>query len=230
MLRIAPNGETASFAKARSDFVISPRDDSVAISSLPNGSYQEIPGRQDDLSRQGERSEVSVWSSEASVFKSFRLGGRPERLLFCFCPRYRDVPQDESASSLGLMSAARQTMGLRGERVAERWLGVHGWEIAERRFRNGHRDIDLVAIKREGDGRTVAFVEVKTRASADFGGPLSAVDWRKQRELTRSAKVWMSRFQKPGDTFRFDVIGVILGAENVRVQHVENAFLIPSKN
>ena len=128
------------------------------------------------------------------------------------------------------MSAAKQTMGLKGERVAERWLTVHGWEIAERRFRNGRRDIDLVATRPEGDGRAVAFVEVKTRASADFGGPVSAVNWRKQRELCRSAMVWMSRFQKPGDTFRFDVIGVILGQENVRVQHVENAFLIQNKS
>jgi putative endonuclease len=122
-------------------------------------------------------------------------------------------------------------MGIRGERVAEKWLHVHGWQIAERRFRNGHRDIDLVAIRPEPmAGRTVAFVEVKTRASADFGGPVSAVNWRKQRELCRSAKIWMSRFQEPGDTFRFDVIGVILGPQNVRVQHIENAFLIPQKS
>jgi putative endonuclease len=127
------------------------------------------------------------------------------------------------------MSAARQTMGVKGERVAEKWLSVHGWEIAERRFKNGHRDIDLVATRNEQAGRTVAFVEVKTRSSADFGGPVSAVNWRKQRELCRSAKVWMSRFEKPGDTFRFDVIGVILGQEKVRVQHVENAFLLGTK-
>jgi putative endonuclease len=116
------------------------------------------------------------------------------------------------------MSAARQVMGRKGEKVAERWLMVHGWEIAERRFRNGRRDIDLVATRAER--------EVKTRASDDFGGPVSAVNWRKQRELSRSAKVWISRFEKPGDTFRFDVIGVILEAEKVRVQHVENAFLL----
>ena len=128
------------------------------------------------------------------------------------------------------MSAAKQAMGIRGESVAAKWLSVHGWEIAERRFRNGRRDIDLVATRGEQAGRTVAFVEVKTRASADFGGPVSAVNWRKQRELCRSAKVWMSRFEKPGDTFRFDVIGVILGPEKVRVQHVENAFLIQAKN
>jgi putative endonuclease len=114
--------------------------------------------------------------------------------------------------------------------VAEKWLTVHGWEIAERRFRNGRRDIDLVATRPQADGRTVAFVEVKTRASADFGGPVSAVNWRKQRELSRSARVWMARFQRPGDTFRFDVIGVILGSDKVRVQHVENAFLVQNRN
>ena len=129
------------------------------------------------------------------------------------------------------MSAARQAFGLKGERVAERWLTVHGWQIAERRFRNGHRDIDLVATRegRDGAERTVAFVEVKTRATYSFGGPVASVSWRKQRELSRSARVWMSRFQRPGDSFRFDVIGVILGPQNVRVQHVENAFLLPTK-
>lgn len=124
------------------------------------------------------------------------------------------------------MSMARQAMGRKGEQVAARWLAVHGWEIAERRFRNGRRDIDLVAIRRDGGGRSVAFVEVKTRASDDFGGPVSAVNWRKQRELSRSAKVWIARFEKPGDTYRFDVIGVILAPDKVRVQHVENAFLL----
>ena len=152
------------------------------------------------------------------------------RAMDCCWRRANDAWDIRIAFTLPGMSAARQTMGLKGERVAERWLNAHGWEIAERRFRNGRRDIDLVATRRERVGRTVAFVEVKTRASNDFGGPVSAVNWRKQRELCRSAKVWISRFQNPGDSFRFDVIGVILGPEKVRVQHVENAFVLPSRD
>lgn len=129
------------------------------------------------------------------------------------------------------MTQARQSMGKRGETVAARWLLVHGWSIVEHRFRNGHRDIDLIATREDRDAsRTVAFVEVKTRKANTFGGPVGAVNWRKQRELARSAKVWMARFQRPGDTFRFDVIGVILGEGNVRVQHVENAFLLANKS
>jgi putative endonuclease len=129
------------------------------------------------------------------------------------------------------MSVQKQAFGQKGERVAEKWLRVHGWEIAERRFKNGHRDIDLVATRERPGGteRTVAFVEVKTRATDSFGGPVASVSWRKQRELSRSAKVWISRFERPGDTFRFDVIGVIIGHQTVRVQHIENAFLLPTK-
>jgi putative endonuclease len=144
-------------------------------------------------------------------------------------PCFKDVGVVQAVFKFGLMTAARQTMGLRGEKVAERWLHVHGWDIADRRFRNGHRDIDIVATRADRSGRMVAFVEVKTRKSSDFGGPVSAVNWKKQRELSRSAKVWISRFQQPGDTFRFDVIGIILEAEKVRVQHVENAFLLANK-
>src|SRR5688572_2101728 len=130
------------------------------------------------------------------------------------------------------MPDERQTMGLRGEGVAARWLHAHGWQIAEQRFRNGHRDIDLVATRRTQDGteRTVAFVEVKTRKSLEFGGPLAGVGWRKKRELIRSAKVWIARNQMPGDTYRFDVVGVILCPKHVRVQYVENAFLIESRS
>src|SRR5205809_8041288 len=118
-------------------------------------------------------------------------------------------------------------MGVRGERVAARWLLVHGWNIAEHRFRNGHRDIDLIAIREERDAsRTVAFVEVKTRSTNSFGGPVAQVSWRKQRELSGSAKVWMSRFLGSRDTFRFYFIGVILSTKYVDVQHVENAFLL----
>ena len=119
------------------------------------------------------------------------------------------------------MSAATQALGETGERVAERWLVRHGWRVIQRRFRSGHRDIDIVA---ERDG-TVAFVEVKARSGDRFGDPVEAVGWRKQRELARSAAVWISRHGRPGETYRFDVVGVLMQGERVRVRHVRGAFL-----
>jgi len=92
--------------------------------------------------------------------------------------------------------------------------------VVQRRFRNGHRDIDLV-IERDC---TVAFVEVKARRGADFGGPVQAVNWRKRKELLRSAMVWIDRHGREAESYRFDVVGVLVNGAEVRICHVENAF------
>ena len=75
----------------------------------------------------------------------------------------------------------------------------------------------------------MTFVEVKTRRGASFGGPVAAVNWKKQRELARSAHTWVDRFGRPGETYRFDVVGVLIDGAGVRVRHVENAFGLKSR-
>lgn len=124
------------------------------------------------------------------------------------------------------MTAARQLLGERGERIAEQWLVERGWQVVERRFRSGHRDIDLVMERSGAEGRVIAFVEVKTRVSAGYGGPLGAVHWRKQREMARAARDWMSRAPASCAAFRFDVVGIVFGHGSPQVLHVENAFQI----
>lgn len=120
------------------------------------------------------------------------------------------------------MSNDSQLLGELGERIAERWLTRKGWRLLGRRFRNGHRDIDLIV---EGHD-TVVFVEVKARHSSTIADPTLAVDWRKQRELVRSAQVWMDRFGVPDRSYRFDVVGVLVDGKSIRVRHVENAFFL----
>lgn len=122
------------------------------------------------------------------------------------------------------MSAARQALGELGELIAARWLRRTGWRVVQRRFRSGHRDIDLV-VERDG---TVVFVEVKARRGARFGHPIEAVNWRKQKELAKSAQVWIDRHGQPHEVYRFDVIGVLVDGEQVRIRHVENAFTLPA--
>ncbi len=118
------------------------------------------------------------------------------------------------------MSAATQAFGELGERIAERWLARQGWRVVHRRYRFGHRDIDLV-VEREG---TVAFVEVKARSGAEFGDPVEAVNWRKRRELERSALSWISHHGRSHECYRFDVVGILVQGRRVLVRHVENAF------
>ena len=73
---------------------------------------------------------------------------------------------------------------------------------------------------------TIAFVEVKARRGEAFGDPVEAVHWRKQRELVRSAHAWIDRHPGEGAAFRFDVVGVLVSGERVRIRHVENAFSV----
>lgn len=118
------------------------------------------------------------------------------------------------------MTRQRQALGLQGERIAARWLRRDGWHVLAHRFRSGHRDIDLV-MQRED---TVVFVEVKARRGAAFGSPVEAVHFRKQRELGRSARVWVDRHGKTGLNYRFDVLGVLIEGQSVRVRHIPDAF------
>ena len=132
----------------------------------------------------------------------------------------------------------RQRLGLLGERIAARWLARRGWTIVAHRFRSGHRDLDLVVRQ----GSLVVFVEVKARRGLACGGPLGALHWRKQRELVRSARVWIDRFGAPGDSYRFDVVGVLVGALaerssgdgsracGARIRHVADAFQVPTES
>lgn len=115
----------------------------------------------------------------------------------------------------------RQRLGLWGEQVALAYLTDRGWAVEAHRFRFGRQEIDLIV--RHTD--LVAFVEVKTRRSAEFGSGLEAVDWRKRRVLARVAGVWSLRHGRPSDAYRFDVIGIEqYGKGQVQITHIEDAW------
>ena len=120
------------------------------------------------------------------------------------------------------MTTHNQRMGVLGEQIAARWLTRKGWRVVYRRFRNGRRDIDIV-VQRDS---LIAFVEVKARSGAEFGDPVEAVDHRKQRELAKSAHVWIDRHGRAEESYRFDVVGVLVTGSRVRVRHVEGAFTL----
>jgi putative endonuclease len=115
----------------------------------------------------------------------------------------------------------RHRRGVRGEQAAAGFLESRGWEVLAHRFRMARLEIDLIARR----GRTVAFIEVKTRRGPGFGTPFEAVTWAKRREIVRVARGWMDRHGQPGDIYRFDAIGVMERADGVvTVQHLEDAF------
>ncbi|MEJ2184754.1 MAG: YraN family protein [Gemmatimonadota bacterium] len=117
--------------------------------------------------------------------------------------------------------AAAHELGRRGEALVARALEEGGWQVLHRNYRYGHREIDVIARR----GRTVAFVEVKTRASSGFGDPLDAVHALKRREIERVARVWIARHGRPTDRYRFDAAAVFWpGHAPPRLRYVQDAW------
>ena len=76
------------------------------------------------------------------------------------------------------------------------------------------------------DGRTLVFVEVKTRRSRRAGNPVLAVDDPKQRRLARLALDYCQRQGLLDCAVRFDVVGV-LWCDHWRrpqIEHFRGAF------
>jgi putative endonuclease len=117
----------------------------------------------------------------------------------------------------------QRPLGQRGERAAARHLRRLGYHIVARGDRHGPGELDLVAV----DGRTVVFVEVKTRVDALHGSPADAVDMAKQRRLTRLAESFLKRHGLLEYPARFDVVAIVWPEGSRRpasIEHFRNAF------
>ena len=99
--------------------------------------------------------------------------------------------------------AEHNDTGRWGERKAAEYLERKGYRILWRDWRDGHRDIDIVAV----DADQLVVVEVKTRRNADYMPPELAVDERKMRSLAVAAAKFVRTY---GIEFplRFDIVAV----------------------
>ncbi len=98
-------------------------------------------------------------------------------------------------------------------------LTAAGLKLLARNYRTpgrGGGEIDLVM--RENNG-TVVFVEVRKRASRDFGGAAASVSGLKQRRVIFAARHYIMRLPKEPPC-RFDVVGV----EADRIEWLKGAF------
>jgi len=92
--------------------------------------------------------------------------------------------------------------GRRAERLAAWWLRLKGWRILAIRARTPVGEVDLIARR----GRTLAFIEVKARAStADVE---LALDEYRLRRVIRAAEALLPRHMRDGDIARIDAIFV----------------------
>jgi len=118
------------------------------------------------------------------------------------------------------MSEERLALGRWGEDRAAEFLRRRGMKILERNYRTPVGEVDIIVRK----GKTLVFVEVKTRRSQAFGAPQEAVGPTKQRQIIRAAQ-WYLGSQGKGLQPRFDVVAVLgQGEGEAHIEHFENAF------
>ncbi len=103
------------------------------------------------------------------------------------------------------------------EKLAADFLIKHGYKILERNFRCRMGEIDIVAM----DGHVLVFIEVKYRSSMKYGGPMPAVNLKKQQTISKVALYYLIVHELNMSTAcRFDVVGIIPG----RITLQKNAF------
>jgi len=110
-------------------------------------------------------------------------------------------------------------VGETGEKLAAQLLIKNGYRLVLANFktpigRNSRGvsvtgEIDLIAF----DEDTLCFIEVKTRSSDEFAAPVAAVDARKQRQITRTARMYRKIFRLEAIKFRYDVVSIVLKSE-----------------
>jgi len=104
-----------------------------------------------------------------------------------------------------MVDRRRQVLGADGEERATAWYRARGYAVLARNWRCRDGELDLVV----GQGRTVVFVEVKTRRTARFGHPLEAVTADKQARLRRLALTYLRETGTHAGSLRFDVVGIL---------------------
>jgi putative endonuclease len=114
-------------------------------------------------------------------------------------------------------------LGRWGQNRAEAFLKRQRLRTLARNFAFSGGELDLVMGDRDG---TIVFVEVKTRRDEKFMPAIAAVNDKKRRHITRTAKCFLKQFKISDRPLRFDIVTVILGNRGKpQIQHYPNAFV-----
>ena len=109
-----------------------------------------------------------------------------------------------------------------GEEQAACFLQNKHYSILTSNYTSRYGEIDLIA----QDHDTVVFVEVKTRSGSLYGRPGEAVDVRKQQKMIKTSLIYIqeNELDKQDIGYRFDIVEILYSDQDVRIEHIENAF------
>ena len=114
----------------------------------------------------------------------------------------------------------RQILGQKGEEEAVQFLRRLGYAIIAQNYRSPYGEIDVIA----KDHQVLVFVEVRTHSRPEYGDPLESVNWRKQRQVAKTAQYYLTCNGLENHEARFDVIGIQWQDGQARLSHIPGAF------
>jgi putative endonuclease len=116
--------------------------------------------------------------------------------------------------------AEHNDTGTKGEELAGTYLKNKGYSILETNWRFRNLEADIIA----SIDKTIVIAEVKTRKSNYFGEPETFVDKQKQKNLRKAANEYIERNSLDMEV-RFDIISIVMGNDQMKINHIEDAFL-----
>lgn len=119
--------------------------------------------------------------------------------------------------------AKHNKIGQWGEKIAEDYLVKEGFAICDRNWRQGHHEIDIVAVRDD----VLAIVEVKTRSDKEED-PFESIDSKKISNLVSAAELYMA-MKNIQHTVRFDVIGILGTPDDYEIEYIPDAFEPPMR-
>ena len=115
----------------------------------------------------------------------------------------------------------RRDTGILGEKLAKNFLKKRGYRILETNYRCPQGEIDIIA-KHKG---TLAFIEVRTKKSLEFGSPEESITSAKKERMKATATQYQQTHNNLPQLWRIDVVAVELNQKDElsRIELIENA-------
>lgn len=119
------------------------------------------------------------------------------------------------------MTKGTDELGKKGEKIARKFLRRQGYRIRALNYSCREGEIDIIA----QDGRTIAFVEVRTLSSGRHGPPFGTVRQKKRRHATRAARHYLHKYHLADRDWRFDFVGIVFAEKgSPEIELIKDAF------
>ncbi len=112
-------------------------------------------------------------------------------------------------------------VGKRYEKLALHFLQKHGLSLIQQNYNQKTGEIDLIL----EDNEFLIFAEVRYRKPNSYASGLESIDYRKQRKIIKTAKLFLLQNKKYQNAYcRFDVLSISSYDNKTKIHWIKNAF------